>query len=687
MSVVQNIFKLKSENKFTTEDLVKFKDGGRPKPKMAIKQTSSKVNRYFRDSMYNLSEWICGCEVRNAFFCFPCLLFGNEDPVWCKIGVTDLKHLKIKVHKHSLSSAHMSSCCNLATLGKVDIKLQLDSAYRKTVKTYNENVFKNRYILNKIIDCVLFCGIFVLEESESSDNPGTFQGLINFISELDVIFKEHLENSTVFKGAWNVIQNELLDSMLVVIHEEIKSEINQTDFIALQVDEITDGSNKTQLIFIFRYILNGVLSERFWKFVKPRGTSSQHLTEVILKELECLKINECPQKLVAQSYDRAAVKSGIFGGVQTKIKKYYPSANFIHCYAHRLNLILQKVASQDRGVRIFFANLHSFSLFFEKSPRRIAVLDEVVKTVPVCWNFDTECVETVYTYQTELVECLGQIIRSETRNDTISQAVSLKKCLGSEDFLYWLNFFRLVLPHCDVLSSQLQKRDLDIVTVNKCIINFNTNIEKIRNKILNNYVDKPPREHEKSKTGVSKRRISLEICDMIMAEVKQRFGFNSHLIVLQLFHADRFKDYKKAFPQDIYKLVKTEYPAVSYVKLKTELEVLYGTEDFYNSEGALAMLRMFFNNNLSVTFSESVKLLQILCTLPMPTAESERCFSTLRRSVAFLRNTMGQGRLSDLAVLSIEKLFIRNIKDFNEKVIDHFASQKDRMIDLLYKSF
>jgi hypothetical protein len=51
------------------------------------------------------------------------------------------------------------------------------------------------------------------------------------------------------------------------------------------------------------------------------------------------------------------------------------------------------------------------------------------------------------------------------------------------------------------------------------------------------------------------------------------------------------------------------------------------------------------NMNLSETFSEAVKLLNILCTLPMTTVESERCFSTLKRIKTFLRNTMGQSRL------------------------------------------
>ncbi|KAJ8955420.1 hypothetical protein NQ318_003518, partial [Aromia moschata] len=41
-------------------------------------------------------------------------------------------------------------------LGKVDIRQQLDSAYRENIRRHNENVDKNRHILNQIITCIKF---------------------------------------------------------------------------------------------------------------------------------------------------------------------------------------------------------------------------------------------------------------------------------------------------------------------------------------------------------------------------------------------------------------------------------------------------------------------------------------------------------------------------------------------------
>ena len=82
-----------------------------------------------------------------------------------------------------------------ASLGQMNIRQQLNSAYRKSVHHFKESVSKNRYILNKIIDCVKFCGNFEIalrghDRSHSSNNPRIFLGLIDFVSELDLISKE-----------------------------------------------------------------------------------------------------------------------------------------------------------------------------------------------------------------------------------------------------------------------------------------------------------------------------------------------------------------------------------------------------------------------------------------------------------------------------------------------------------------
>jgi hypothetical protein len=61
--------------------------------------------------------------------------------------------------------------------------------------------------------------------------------------------------------------------------------------------------------------------------------------------------------------------SGRNNGVQAKIKEMYKNANYIHCYAHQLNLIVKRVASQNKQMKVFFCNLAMVFLVFLKDPQ------------------------------------------------------------------------------------------------------------------------------------------------------------------------------------------------------------------------------------------------------------------------------------------------------------------------------
>jgi hypothetical protein len=53
-------------------------------------------------------------------------------------------------------------------------------------------------------------------------------------------------------------------------------------------------------------------------------------------------------------YDGASVMLGHLNGVQAQIQREYPFAHFVHCVAHRLNLVLCQAASSIARVKIFF---------------------------------------------------------------------------------------------------------------------------------------------------------------------------------------------------------------------------------------------------------------------------------------------------------------------------------------------
>ena len=181
-------------------------------------------------------------------------------------------------------------------------------------------------------------------------------------------------------------------------------------------------------------------------------------------------------------------------------------------------------------------------------------------------------------------------------------------------------------------------------------------------------------------------RISaLEVCDVILNCAKDRFHFKEHLVVASLFFSECFGEYCSKFPEDKLTSACSYYPTLDKERLRTELSVIYSTTNCRSLKGALPLLQFLIKNNLGDTLKETRKLLEIVITTPMTTSEAERCFSTLNRIKTFLRNSMTEDRLTSLSMLSIEKKFISEINNFNDKVITKFANRKERRIDLIYK--
>nr|CAH7732770.1 unnamed protein product [Callosobruchus chinensis] len=400
---------------------------------------------------------------------------------WARKGISDLHHLFEKIKKHESSRDHINSCTTFALLGKVNIMSQLSSAYRESIILHNNKVEKNRHILKRIISCVKFCSAFDLalrghDESEFSENQGIFKELINFTAELDNTLKEHLRTATVFKGTSNTIQNEILESMLQVCREEICKQIEKADYLSIQCDETTDVSNYCQMVLILRYFNEGSICEHFWGFIRIKDKTATGLKTCIENEIDPLVL-KTPQKLIAQTYDGANVMSGVNNGVQAQIKIKYPNAHFIHCYAHHLNLIMQKSASQNAKVRVFFNNLSAIPVFFSNSSHRCDILQQIInkrlpRAVITRWNYNIRTVNFVHENREKLIEVFEEIESRCEKSITSNEASGIRRALEDPEFIFWLELFHKILPQVDILYNQLQSKNKDTVQLQKDLIIF-----------------------------------------------------------------------------------------------------------------------------------------------------------------------------------------------------------------------
>ena len=84
-------------------------------------------------------EWLIARESKQSLHCFYCLLFGEDDNKWSRIGFKDLSHINQSIKKHESSKVHINSAVKYQTFGVVDIASQIDAGYRLATSRYFEH--------------------------------------------------------------------------------------------------------------------------------------------------------------------------------------------------------------------------------------------------------------------------------------------------------------------------------------------------------------------------------------------------------------------------------------------------------------------------------------------------------------------------------------------------------------------
>ena len=436
------ILKLRNFSKLSFQSKVNILKKGRPIPDLKnLLQTTGqkKVNRSFHKEWYTRKEWLCGCALRNSLFCYPCLLFSTSDNVWTKTGFCDLKNLPRSLSKHEKSNIHIQSQISFKTFGTSRIDLALNEQQRLNISLHNSKVKENREILKVLINGTCYLANQELafrgnNENATSFNRGNYVELIYTFAENDERISRHLETSTVFSGLSNRIQNDIIEAVAEIIRTDIKKDINKASFVAVEVDETTDVTQKAQISIIFRYVCEAsyIVKEAFLGF--DDVSDDRRASAIAQYVLEILQKFNCVEKLVAQTYDGASVMSSELNGVQAKIKENVPEAMFLHCYAHKLNLVLLHSAKCMPECKAFFKTLEGLSAFFSKSTKRTCLLDNIVKrrlprTSPTRWSSNSRLLQTVSMYHSDLLMVFRVIADAEDKwdNDSVMKAAGFER--------------------------------------------------------------------------------------------------------------------------------------------------------------------------------------------------------------------------------------------------------------------
>ncbi|CAI6354560.1 unnamed protein product [Macrosiphum euphorbiae] len=578
---------------------------------------------------------------------------------------------------------------------------------------HKQNILNNRLYMKKLIDIILLLsrqGIAFRGHIENTNslNKGNFQEMCSFFSKYDSEFNRMFSNSISYSSP--KIQNEIIAICSQNVKDTIFSEIKETGFFSIMCDDARCHKEE-QMSICVRYTKKFQVFERFLGFIDvSQKQDSESLTSAILNFLEQSNIQNIP--IVAQSYDGAAVMSGKRAGVQTKLKEYYPSAIYVHCMAHRINLVVI-----DMSLYVHFSRPSTNFKLKEMQNKLNIKATTLMAISDTRWVCRIQNCDAVYNNFEVLIEVLNDEVDLNKDMD-VAQAIGLLSSIQKASFIIYLIILQDVLKVINILSNQLQKKTSTLGEASNIIFGVIQTFENYRssNKFseiwskITNFAEKHNIPIETPSRGSNSKRKRKEstylrdyctstttgheysefdepslnisdqenwkinayyrILDAIITSMKTRFSSESLRLASSVdsFFKLQFKE-SLPFIQNYEKLLD-----INIESLEAEMTVIKNS--IQNSDFTLSDVLQKIDQNV---FSNLYKLMQVALTLPISSASCERSFSVMRRIKTWIRSSMNQERFTDMSILHIER-DISNVIE-SENILNQFAL-KNRRIDL-----
>ncbi|CAO2840762.1 unnamed protein product [Amaranthus hypochondriacus] len=284
------------------------------------------------------------------------------------------------------------------------------------------------------------------DESETSKRRCNFLTFLEFHAQNN----EKVSNVVLQNAPGNnqmtspTIQKDIVNACYKETLNAILEELGEEPF-AILVDESRDVSCKQQMALVLRYVdKRGFVMERLIGLAHVTSTTAESLRETIYSMLAQLSLS--PSRIRWQGYDGASNMQGHINGLRSLIMGDCPSAHYVHCFAHQLQLTLVKVAHKHVDVN-----------------RLIDLVNLTLNTVGSSYKRKDEFREK----QAEMVEKALYEDDILTRKG-LNQEVGLQRPRDTRwgsHFKTFCNFISMFSPIVYVLDALIVARDDDIAKI------------------------------------------------------------------------------------------------------------------------------------------------------------------------------------------------------------------------------
>lgn len=154
--------------------------------------------------------------------------------------------------------------------------------------------------------------------------------------------------------------NKLISSLALQIKNDIVAKMKAASMFIVEVDSTQDIAVIDQLAVCVRYVLHGKVKVLL-KMVAAQKTTREALYLKLKSELD--KFQLLTSCIIGCSFDGAANMSGQYNGLQAKLKQDNVDIQYVHCYAHALNLVMTDSTESCREAKDFLYTSKHSSLY------------------------------------------------------------------------------------------------------------------------------------------------------------------------------------------------------------------------------------------------------------------------------------------------------------------------------------